>query len=88
MIFWRERLGPHPELTINIRIGKTDTVAILDTGSQVTTITESVFSRLLSCKLRDSPPHHIFRLTAANGLSFSLGGYIVCDVEVNGERDC
>ena len=74
-------VGPQARTTITI--GEVEVEAIFDTGSQVTTISESLYRRLFNgAALRNN---QLYRLTAANGLDIPLLGYLVTDVTVGEE---
>ena len=78
--FWQRAVGTSPK--INVSIGGVAASAIVDTGSQVTTVTEGFFRQHLSNRLEVEPHHAYFRLTAANGLPIPLLGYLVTSVVV------
>ena len=78
--FLKRAVGVSPRQWI--KIGGVDIEATYDTGSQVTTVTESFFRKHLGGELSE---HQWFRLTAANGLNIPLAGYVVADVTVGDE---
>ena len=59
--------------------------ALLDTGSQVTTLSESFFNQNLRDTLHLNASSTWLTLTAANGLEIPKLGYLVTTVEVDGE---
>ncbi|XP_029920216.1 uncharacterized protein LOC115368293 [Myripristis murdjan] len=73
-----------PKVTINM--GGVDIRCLLDTGSMVTTITESFFAKHFESggpeKLREC---HWLRLRAANGLQIPYIGYLELDFQVLGK---
>ena len=80
---WAERaIGESPKL--KIKIGGAELMATVDTGSQVTTVTESFVQREL---MQVQPLRKLswFRLTAANGLEIPLAGYLVADINIMGK---
>ena len=58
-----------------------EVVATVDTGSQVTTVSEDVIRSWHDRPVRPLPMAS-FKLTAANGLDIPLAGYLVADVTV------
>ena len=80
--FIKKAVGAKPIVTI--RIGTEETPALYDTGSQVTTVTESYYREALSRDLL-SVPHQWSTLTAANGLQIPIVGYLVTSVTVREE---
>ncbi len=62
----------------SIQIGGVALEAIVDTGSQVTTLTESFFCKNLDAETLKQH-HRSFKLTAANGLEIPLSGCVVTD---------
>lgn len=75
-----EAVGETPKLTVMFDGIQVD--AVMDTGSQVTTVTESLVVRKFGSKKLQ--PTRLFRLTAANGLEIPLAGFLITDVEVMG----
>lgn len=72
-------------LTIEVKIAGVETNCLLDTGSEVSTITESHFKRYFGeQELRLSSAHWV-RLTAANGLDIPVLGCLQADVECMGK---
>jgi hypothetical protein len=70
---------------VKIKLGGVDLGLTLDSGSQVTTISEKFFNDHLKAKigtLRDASS--FLRLRAANGLELPYAGYFVADVEIFG----
>ena len=59
--------------------------ALVDTGSMVTTITESCFKGQLKDRLKMHRNMSWLTLTAANGLEIPNRGYLIADVAVGGE---
>ena len=74
--FWRRAVGKC--ITRKIRVAGVDVIALVDTGSQVTTIMESWFNE----HLRQTSTHNTyqFRLTAANGQPIPTVGCCTVDV--------
>ena len=64
-----------------ILIGEGEVAAVVDSGSQVTMVTERCYEQFLSASSRlESTGIASFKLTAANGLSIPLLGYLVADI--------
>ena len=60
--------------------------ALVDTGSQVSTITESYYKRHLQPRGRDLYNQDLhLHLTAANGLEIPYSGYLLADVTIAGQ---
>ena len=60
--------------------------ALVDTGSQVSTITESCYKRHLQPRGRDLYNQDLhLHLTAANGLEIPYSGYLLADVTIAGQ---
>ncbi|KAK3090231.1 hypothetical protein FSP39_010232 [Pinctada imbricata] len=79
---WKKRCyGSCPEAVLSIE-GK-EIRCLLDTGAQVSTITESYFRKHLGTK-KPVDVRETLRLSAANGLDIPYIGYIECDLEVMG----
>ena len=75
-------MGRSPE--VQIKVGGVGVTAIVDTGSQVTTLPLSFVRSHLDAELEQ--PHRYFNLTAANGGDIPLAGVLAdVDIEVNGE---
>lgn len=78
-------VGSCPKVTINM--GGVDVSCLLDTGSMVTTITESFFAKHFKSwgpeKLKAC---HWLRLRAANGLDIPYVGYLELDCQVLGRQ--
>lgn len=70
-------------LTIELRIAGIRTVCLLDTGSEVTTITESHFKNHFGEVVLSSA--NWVRLTAANGLDIPIVGCLEADIECMGK---
>ncbi|KAL7883683.1 hypothetical protein SRHO_G00013410 [Serrasalmus rhombeus] len=70
-------------LTVEVRIAGVKTKCLLDTGSEVTTITESHFSENFG-ELALSSANWV-RLTAANGLDIPVVGCLEADIECMGK---
>ena len=80
--FWKKLVGACP--TVKISINQSPLLATVDTGSQVSTVTESFFLDNLQGPLQIIPSK-CFRLTAANGLVVPYIGYFLATVELNGQ---
>ena len=80
--FWRRAVGTTPKIVM--KVGDRKVMAVADTGSQVTTMTESYFHRHFQDRLLESNNRFI-TLTAANGQPIERRGYFVTDVTVDGE---
>ena len=82
-VLYSRALGKRPVLSV--KMGGVDVNCLLDTGSQVTTVTESFFQEHLQsvCKQIVSPGSWI-TLTAANGLQIPYSGYVELDMEIAG----
>ncbi|KAL1260059.1 hypothetical protein QQF64_007886 [Cirrhinus molitorella] len=70
-------------LTIEVKIAGISTICLLDTGSEVTTITESHFKNHFGEVVLSSA--NWVRLTAANGLDIPITGCLEADVECMGK---
>ena len=71
---------------IPILIDGKEVLALIDTGSQVTMISESTFNKLFgSMKEGLMSAEGLLRVTAANGLEVPYFGYFETDVEVSGQ---
>ena len=78
---WSRAVGRSPRIII--KFGDAQVEALVDTGSQVTTITSSLLQRLqLTCQ----PDILQMRLTAADGLAMPLVGCVVSDVTVDTQK--
>ena len=76
-------MGRSPEVVISV--GGVEVKALVDTGSQVTTLPLSFVKGQLSERTLERP-HHFLKLTAANGGDIPLAGVLAdVDVVVNGE---
>lgn len=86
--------GPGPSSTIHKLVGHCPTLtvylqgvpvtAVIDSGSQVSTVTETFFKKSLkNISLRTATP---LSLRAANGLAIPYNGYFITDLEVNKEE--
>ncbi|PIK45095.1 hypothetical protein BSL78_18048 [Apostichopus japonicus] len=71
-------------LTIDIIIDGVRTTCLIDTGSQVTTISEDFFNRQLTRRDVQKEPLHWLKLTAANGLAVPFLRGAEMSVEVAG----
>ena len=67
-----------------IKIGGVEVEALVDTGSQVTTLSRHSFERFFGGKTLEST-HRLLKLTAANGLPIPVEGYMVVDVVIGDE---
>ena len=67
---------------IEIKISDINISCILDTGSMVSTISESFFNKFLKSKFELHPDQSWLKLRAANGLDIPYIGYIETDVVV------
>ena len=81
--FWTRAVGKCPRVTL--KIGGVKIEAVVDTGSQVTTVTEAFYAKHLGKSLFLAPRNKYFTLTAANGLGIPLSGYLVVEVQVGTE---
>lgn len=72
-------------LTVEVRIAGVKTNCLLDTGSEVSTITESHFRKHFGEQERRLSSAHWVRLTAANGLDIPVLGCLQADVECMGK---
>ena len=66
-------------------IGGVEVPAMVDTGSQVTTLDARFFREFFGGS-RLEPTSRWFKLTAANGLDIKVEGYLVADVLLRGQR--
>jgi hypothetical protein len=74
-------VGKCPEAVV--RINGVDVKCLLDTGAQVSTVTESCFRENFACELQDVSK--FIRITAANGLNIPYCGYFEGTVTVLGK---
>ncbi|GFS23840.1 Pol polyprotein [Elysia marginata] len=67
-----------------IKILECETAALIDTGSQVSTVSEAFYQRNLrpQCEARSAPVS--FKMVAANGTHIPYSGFIVADLSVHG----
>lgn len=72
-------------LTIEVRIAGVKTNCLLDTGSEVSTITESHFRKHFGEQKLELSSAHWVKLTAANGLDIPVLGCLQADVECMGK---
>ena len=75
-------MGQSPRTTV--QIGDVDVPALVDTGSQVTTLDSKFFHSTLGGSQLETTGRW-FKLTAANGLDIKVEGYLVADVTVGGQ---
>ena len=72
--------------TTTVIIGGKKVQALVDTGSQVSMMTEATYTELMD---KDDQPikplHHCLHITAANGLEVPYVGYFEVDIEVEGK---
>ena len=68
---------------LDISIGGIQCSALLDTGSQVSTVTESFYKRYLHSNALKTDQY--LKLTAANGLTIPYIGYLELDITVKGK---
>ena len=68
--------------TVNVKMNGIDVNCLIDSGSQVTTITESCYNKvfLQMQELQDCSAY--FRLTAANGLGIPMAGLLIVSIEL------
>ena len=71
-------------LVWKIQLDGVEVEALVDTGSQVTTVAESWFQRNLAGS-RSLGPVHRFKLTAANGTDIPTTGYLLAKVAIGEE---
>lgn len=57
---------------------------LIDTGSQVSTITEELYEEVISSQAQKRPLRKL-DLRAANGLSLPYSGYVILDLVINGK---
>ena len=71
--------------TLEVKMGGIPVVCLMDTGSQVTTVTESFFKEHLKTLAADvMDPKSWLVIRAANGIEIPYTGYIEIDMEVCG----
>lgn len=70
--------------TVNVRISGVETCCLLDTGSEVTTISEAHFKRHFTDTALS--PAQWVKLTAANGLAIPVLGCLYTEVECLGKK--
>ena len=75
-------VGKCPVVTVTM--GGIDVSSLLDTGSQVSTVTESFFRQNIAPDDSELASCHWLKLKAANGLAIPYIGYIELDVKVFG----
>lgn len=79
----RHAVGRCP--VVDLKIGSVNVSCLLDTGSQVSTITEHFFKEHLAGEDKDMlPTSGWLRITAANGLDIPYLGYLELPVETMG----
>ena len=71
--------------TATVLMGGVEVNCLLDTGSQVSTITESFFRKYIARNDRELASCSWLKLTAANGLDISYVGYVELDVTTMGQ---
>ena len=86
--FWKRAVGRCPKW--HIQIDGVEVEATVDTGSQVTTLSETWFRRHLAMRKMASPSVRWLRLSAANGQTIDSVGYLSADITVREEviREC
>lgn len=72
-------------LTAEVYIAGVKTRCLVDTGSEVTTITESHFKKYLKDKDLTMHSTRFVRLTAVNGLAIPVAGCLEADIEYMGQ---
>lgn len=75
-------VGPTPQ--VHAKIAGKDVLALVDSRSQVTMISEGLFNKLFGTKKPLAPLGNYFTITSANALEVPYIGYFQVDVEVNG----
>lgn len=75
-------IGRCPETTV--KIGGEEVKCLLDTGAQVSTLTESFFREKLSDAVNLIDTSRFLKITAANGLGIPYVGYCELDIEIEG----
>ena len=71
--------------TATVLMGGVEVNCLLDTGSQVSTITESFFRKYIARNDRELASCSWLKLTAANGLDIPYVGYVELDVTTMGQ---
>ncbi len=71
-------------LTVDVKIARVPTKCLLDTGSELTTISESHFKQHFGGQEIQLSSANWVRLTAANGLDIPVLGYLQADIECMG----
>ena len=77
-------VGKCPEVMVGV--GDVQMRCLVDTGAQVSTITESFFLAQLGEGRRLTDVSSMLKITAANGLSIPYRGYLELDIEVMGHQ--
>lgn len=79
---FKRAVGKRPQT--EIMIGGVSVSCLIDTGAQVSTITETLFRNYFDQELTDVSP--LIKITAANGLSIPYVGYFEPVVEILGRK--
>ena len=73
--------------TLEVKMAGVPVLCLVDTGSQVTTVTESFFKEHLKTLATDvMDPHRWLTVRAANGIEVPYTGYVELDMEVCGMK--
>ena len=67
-----------------ITIDNTESRALLDTGAQVSTVTEKFYQQNLRTACSIQPGPATFKIIAANGSYIPYSGFVIADVTVKG----
>ena len=79
---WDRAVGQSPRKVVTV--GGVEVEAIVDTGSQVTTLNSHCYQKFFAERKLESA-HRWFKLTAANGLNIPMQGYLVADISIDNE---
>ena len=78
----KRAVGTCPE--VEVKVGDVSWKCLLDTGAQVSTITESFFRAQLGAGRNLTDVSSMLKITAANGLSIPYLGYVELDIQILG----
>ena len=70
---------------VTVKMGDVEVTCLIDTGSQVNTVTESFFREYIARNNRELESCGWLKLTAANGLEITYVGYVELDVTALGQ---
>ena len=82
--FWKKAVGRCPEAII--QMGKHNVRCLLDSGAQVSTMTETFFRHQLSDLGEPEDVSAFIQITGAQGITVPYIGYVEIDIEVMGQN--